>query len=66
LPLAFIGMGSPLDDELLRARTESSPPIGLHARHPNGLVLVPEATWQRVLARLPADPRARYAAWPTI
>jgi hypothetical protein len=44
----------------------SGPPIGLHPRDPNGLVLVPEATWQHVLARLPPLDRARFAAWPTI
>ncbi len=47
LPLAFIGEKSPLDQALLDARKEPllDPPIGLHARHPDGLVLVTEPTW---------------------
>jgi len=68
VPLAWIGMGSPLDQALLevRANPQLPRPIGLHPRHPNGLVLVPEVTWQYVLTRLPADARAYFAAWPTI
>ena len=42
------------------------PPLGLHARDPNGLVLVPEVTWQAVLQRLPPTERAYFARWPTI
>jgi hypothetical protein len=68
LPLHFIRADSPLDRELLAARAEPSlaPPIGFHPRHPNGLVLVPEPTWEWILARLPAADRAYFAAWPTI
>src|SRR6185503_3575562 len=68
LPLHFIRADSALDRELLAARAEPSipPPIGFHPRHPNGLVLVAEPTWDWILARLPADERARAAAWPTI
>jgi hypothetical protein len=68
MPLAFIGMGSPLDDALIRVRTrpELPPVIGLHPRHPNGLVLVPEVTWQYVLTRLPSGVRDHFAAWPAI
>jgi hypothetical protein len=68
LPLHFIEAGSPLDRALIAARAERSlePPLGLHPRHPNGLVLVAEPTWDWILARLPAADRARLAAWPTI
>ncbi|MBA3394662.1 MAG: glycosyltransferase family 39 protein [Deltaproteobacteria bacterium] len=68
LPLAWIGMGSPLDDALLAARTEPGvrPPLGLHPRHPNGLVLVAEPTWQWVLDQLPPELRTRWARWRTI
>lgn len=65
---ARIGLGSPLDRALRDARGVSglTPPIGLHARDPSGLVLVPEATWEWALSRIP-DERARYwRAWPTI
>lgn len=68
MPLAFIGAGSPLDDALMAARREPSlaPPIGLHPRHPNGLVLVREATWEWILDRLPPGARDHFASWPTI
>lgn len=66
VPLAWIGMGSPLDHALLAARTGPRPPIGLHPRHPNGLVLMHESTYQRVLASLPADLRGAWSRWRTI
>ncbi len=68
MPLAFIGSGSPLDAAIDRARTEPSiaPPIGLHARHRNGFVLVAEPTWEWILDQLPPNVRAYYAKWPTI
>ncbi|HLL21429.1 MAG TPA: hypothetical protein VK427_04815, partial [Kofleriaceae bacterium] len=66
LPLAWIGLGSPLDAALLAARAEPDPPIGLHPRHPNGLVLVRESTYQRVLASLPPAVRAMWERWRTI
>jgi len=68
MPLAFIGMGSPLDRALLDARREPSlvPPIGLHSKHPNGLVIVSERTWEWLLARLPPRARAHFERWPTI
>lgn len=71
LPLGgFIVAGSPLDAALIAARGEPSipPPVGLHARHPNGFVLVTDATWHWLLDRVGRDdPRARryWAAWPT-
>jgi hypothetical protein len=66
IPLALIGADSALDRSLLAARTQPRPPRGLHARHANGLVLVPEATWSWVLAQLPPPDRLRWSAWPTI
>jgi hypothetical protein len=68
MPLAFIGGGSPLDQLLLEARREPTiaAPIGLHPRHPNGFVLVREATWKWLLDQMPPAARAHYAAWPTI
>ncbi|HUS29811.1 MAG TPA: glycosyltransferase family 39 protein [Kofleriaceae bacterium] len=67
MPLSFIGMGSPLDRVLDEARREPgiAPPIGFHPRHRNGLVLVTEATWQWILARL-GDQGTYWAKWPTI
>jgi hypothetical protein len=59
-------MGSPLDDALRAARDRPQPPIGLHARHENGLVLIPEPTWQAVLQSLPPDVRTHWARWRTI
>ena len=72
ITLAFIGVGSPLDQLLTEARTDARrgpaipAPIGLHPRHPNGFVLMPEATWTWLLEQLPPQARARWAAWPTI
>jgi len=67
MPLAYIGDHTPLDDALLAARRQPglAPPIGLHPRHPDGLVLVAEPTWEWILAQLPARDRAHYARWPT-
>lgn len=66
LPLAWTGLNSPLDIALTAARTGPHPPIGLHPRHPNGLVLVPEQTYQRILESIPAETRAAWARWRTI
>lgn len=68
MPLAFIGMGSPLEAALDRARDEPGvePPIGTHPRHPNGLVLVTEPTWEWLLDQLPPAARAQWERWPTI
>jgi hypothetical protein len=68
MPLAFIGDGSPLDAALTAARAEPSitAPLGTHPRHPNGLVLVPEATWDWLLDHLPPDARDYFVRWPTI
>jgi hypothetical protein len=68
MPLAFIGMDSPLDKALDRARAEPSltPPLGFHPRHRNGLVLVTEPTWDWLLTQLPDGARQHFARWPTI
>lgn len=66
VPLAWIGFDSPLDTALTDARNRPRPPLGLHPRHHNGLVLVPEETWQGVLESLPADVRKRWSRWRTI
>jgi hypothetical protein len=68
MPLAFIGIDSPLDQLLMAARREPGlvPPVGTHPRHPNGLVLVAEPTWEWILARLPPAARDHFARWPTI
>ena len=68
LPLHFIGAGSALDHALIAARAEPGlvAPLGVHPRHPNGLVLVAEPTWEWILDQLPAADRAHFAAWPTI
>jgi hypothetical protein len=67
LTLFFITSGSPLDHALLDARrvTDLVPPRGLHARDPNGVVLVAEPTWDWVLEHLPPKARAWAAAWHT-
>jgi hypothetical protein len=66
MPLAF--MSPELQQAIDAARAEPSiaPPIGLHPRHRNGLVLVEEPTWDWILARLPGPIRRHYARWPTI
>jgi hypothetical protein len=68
MPLAFIGKGSPLDQALTAARAIPTlePPRGLHPRHPNGLVLVSETTWEWALDQLPDEAAARYRRWKTI
>lgn len=68
LPLAFIVAGSPLEQAIDDARTAPgvAPPIGVHPRHENGLVLIPEPTWDWILARLPERDRRHFARWPTI
>ena len=67
IPLGIIGFNSPLDQALRDARREPglAPPIGLHPGHPNGLVLVPEATWEWVLGRLPPKAQRWWREWHT-
>jgi len=68
VPLAFIGAGSPLEQAIddARAAPGVAPPLGVHPRHEDGLVLIPEATWAWILARLPDRDRRHFARWPTI
>jgi hypothetical protein len=68
MPLAFIGKDSPLDRALIEARKQPGlvAPIGLHPRHPNGLVAVPEPTWAWVMAQLPKRSQDHFARWPAI
>jgi hypothetical protein len=67
LPLGLIGWKSPLDQALRDARGQPQlvPPIGVHPGHPNGLVLVPEATWEWVLTRLPPRSQTWWREWHT-
>jgi hypothetical protein len=64
----FIGRDSVLEAALDAARADGTiaPPIGLLARHRDGVVLVTEPTWEWLLAHLPDDARAHYARWPTL
>jgi hypothetical protein len=61
MPLAFIGMDSLLDHALDTARVEPgvTPPIGLHPRYRNGLVLVTEPTWDWLVERVAQQGRQR-------
>ena len=67
IPLGIIGHDSPLDRALRDARAQPDlvAPIGLHPNHPNGLVLVPEATWEWVLTRLPPRSQQWWREWHT-
>jgi hypothetical protein len=53
-------------DELRRERPPGVPPtLDLHPFEANGLVLMPEATFEWLLARLPPAARATWTAWTT-
>ena len=65
LPMSYMNQDliRALDDA--RAAPGLAPPISLHRGNRNGLVLLPETTWEWILARLP-EPEARaYRRWPT-
>jgi hypothetical protein len=66
LPGAFVGAA--LAEAIAAARAEPSlvAPRGLHPLRADGLVVMPEATWAWIVARLPPGPRAYYEAWRTI
>ncbi len=75
MPYAFVTRGGVyLDEALLAARAmpDLPPPRGLHARNTNGLVVVPEVTWQWVVrlvtAIFPEDSPTyrRVLDWKTI
>lgn len=63
LTLKFLGAGSQLDTALL-----ARPPgvVGVHPLHPNGMVVIPEATWRSLLERITGVERIRLDVWPTI
>lgn len=67
MPLSFIGMGSPLEAAIERARKEPgiAPPIGVHPLDRNGLVLVTEPTWEWLLDQLPPKAHVHWSRWPT-
>jgi len=67
LPLNWHGVGSPLDDALFAARAAPGipPPVGGHPSHPNGLVLIPEATWPWLLQHEAPWGLERWGYWPT-
>ncbi len=52
-----------LDDA--RAAPGVAAPLSLHRGNRNGLVLLPEETWEWVLARLPDAEARAYRRWPT-
>ncbi len=52
--------------ELARSTPGVGPILELHPTIPDGLVLVSEPTWRWLLAHMPADASARFAAWHTI
>ena len=68
LPLNL--MSPPLRQAIDDIRAEAPPgvvlPRGLHPRHRNGLVVMPEATWQWIFRKLPEIDRDYYERWPTI
>jgi hypothetical protein len=68
VPLAFFGTGSELEHAIDNARAQPglTPPVGLHPRYRNGLVLIAEPTWDWILAQLPDRDRRHFTRWPTI
>jgi len=65
IPMAYMNedLVRALDDA--RAAPDVGPPLSLHRGNPNGLVLLPEKTWEWVLARLPDAEARAYRRWPT-
>ena len=68
LPSALISppLHAAIDAARQQAVEEVPRPRGLHPRHRNGVVLMPEATWQWILSRLSPAARAPYDEWRTI
>lgn len=68
VPLAFVGTGSQLEHAIDNARAQPGlvPPLGVHPRYRNGLVLIAEPTWDWILAQLPERDRRHFQRWPTI
>lgn len=65
LPMAYQSQNLSRAINDARRQPDLPPPISLHAGHPNGLVLLREATWQWVLTHLEGPERAHYQSWPT-
>ena len=65
IPMSY--MSQALVAALDEARTAPGvvAPISLHRGNRNGLVLLPEPTWQWLLARLPPAEALAYRGWPT-
>lgn len=65
LPMSYMsdGLARAVDDARV-AGAGVAPPVGLHAGHRNGLVLVAEPTWEWMLGRLSPAERTYYSAWP--
>jgi hypothetical protein len=61
----FIGKHRGLREAIERARALPgvAPPLGLHPSHPTGIVLMREATWQRVVELVDGPAQARLRAW---
>ena len=61
----FIGKHRGLREaiEAARALPGVAPPIGVHPSHPMGIVIMPEATWQQVLPRVPEPAQTTLRAW---
>jgi hypothetical protein len=62
MPLHFIGAGTQLDKLLLE---RSVPVVGVHPLHPNGMVVVPEASWKKLVERITGFERIRLDVWPS-
>ena len=68
IPLALVrpSLRHAIDRSRIEKPPGISPPIGLHPYDPDGLVLMPEATWRWILERLPPKDQQHYRLWPTI
>lgn len=64
LPMAHLDRTTYAAIDTARA-SAADPPRALHAFDQNGVVLIPEPTWDTVLATLPPELRARWESWPT-
>ncbi len=66
IPMAYMSEGVHVALAAARAAGAGvAPPVSLHRGHPDGVVLVPEATWTWMLARMHPGERSYYQAWPT-
>ena len=65
VPMAYMSDGLQRAIGAARVSGAIPAPVSLHRGHPDGLVLMPEVTWEWVLDQLEGPERAHYAAWPT-